>query len=151
RSAGPDVVLVDFGSAIRYPTAPFSRRKTPPHPRRAIPGAAKEAFDAREHPSGLSQCESPLRLRGVVGDAIDARRPAPGYLQQLPSVLHGEAEADGYAGADRSVQAEVCECAREAREAQEGSEGRTEGVGEERQGPGQGKEGEEGARSEGLG
>src|SRR5438874_5705178 len=99
---------------------------------------------AREYPPGLSHREGALRLRRDLGDPVDPRRPAPRHLQQLPSVLHREAEAARYAGAHRSVPEEVRQCAGGTGEEEGGAgEGREEGRAEE------GKEGQRAGR-EGL-
>src|SRR5258706_15810977 len=88
-------------------------------------------------------------MRGDLGDPVHPRRPAPRHLQQLPPVLHREAEAARHAGAHRPVPEEVCEYAGEAGEGEEGSragEGREEVAGEREEGEGR----EERAGREGL-
>src|SRR5919201_441122 len=145
RSSGRrgDVNRVDFARSIRYSLAPFSsRRRTPRAGARAIRGPGREKADnAREHPPRLPDCQSALRVRRHLGDAVDARRPAPRYLQQLPSLLHREAKADRHAGAHRPVQEEVRQRSGYASE----EEGRQEGS-REKGSRRQAEEGEEGRR-----
>src|SRR6266851_10834 len=112
---------------------------------------APEKQNAREHPPRLSHRQGAMCLRRDLGDPLHPRRSAPRHLQQLPPVLHREAEAARHAGPHRPLQAQVRQFPGAPREAEEASsaQGRRE---EARQGKeAQGREEDrQGTRRQGL-